>query len=290
MLEDFKEGIALEDILTINREMLSADLDCRVVNAVRRGYSRVKGGGLLSLLKARRVITVVVSDDVRSIGTSECVAHVASGPTWTGAYNLSAQKVRRELERVGIKAPPYLTDIRPSLCAYSEAIVVADNGTLLSCAKRNLERAGYDVHELPQPYLSSSGLVAEELMAEFSRLLQRGGRSALLAGGESTVKVNGNGLGGRMQELMANILLRREELPGMAAIGVASDGDDSLLNVAGAYISPVVSGLQALDVKRCLAENNTYALHKRLNTCFSLKERINVGDMVILAHTGEEPL
>lgn len=62
LAEDPVEGKTLEDLTALNRQLLSAGLDIGAMNAERRKFSRIKGGGLLSHFRGGSVRVLAISD------------------------------------------------------------------------------------------------------------------------------------------------------------------------------------------------------------------------------------
>lgn len=60
----------------------------------------------------------------------------------------------------------------------------------------------------------------------------------LLSGGESTVKVKGNGLGGRNVEFLLSLAIALNGQAKVFAISGDTDGVDGMVDIAGAIINP----------------------------------------------------
>jgi glycerate-2-kinase len=86
-------------------------------------------------------------------------------------------------------------------------------------------------------------------------------RLCLLAGGETTVTIRGNGLGGRNQELALGAALSIQNIPNLICAAYASDGGDGPSDAAGAVVDgntiarAKVAGQDAL---AALARNDSY--------------------------------
>ena len=62
LAEDPVEGRTLEDLTALNRQLLSSGMDIGAMNAERRKFSRIKGGGLLSHFRGGSVRVLAISD------------------------------------------------------------------------------------------------------------------------------------------------------------------------------------------------------------------------------------
>ena len=86
---------------------------------------------------------------------------------------------------------------------------------------------------------------------------------AYIIGGEAVVKVKGNGLGGRNQELALRCSKYLDGLKDTCVFCLGSDGTDGPTDAAGAY----VDGLMSLDnLDDYLNNNDSYHGLKKLNS------------------------
>ncbi len=72
-------AISLDDLRRLNERLIGSGASINEINAVRRTYSAVKGGGLARRAPNARIVTLIVSDTNRGDEAS-----VASGPTFSG--------------------------------------------------------------------------------------------------------------------------------------------------------------------------------------------------------------
>jgi len=81
-------GYALADEVELNRQLLASGAPISVMNAIRRRFSRIKGGRLAAAAHPARVVNLVVSDI-----PGDTLCDVASGPTIAadeGALDIAA--------------------------------------------------------------------------------------------------------------------------------------------------------------------------------------------------------
>jgi hydroxypyruvate reductase len=89
----------------------------------------------------------------------------------------------------------------------------------------------------------------------------KGENVALIAGGETVVKLTGKGKGGRNQELALAAAPLLADEPGCALFSVGSDGTDGPTDAAGGYVDYDTEGtLKALgiSVAKVLRDNDAY--------------------------------
>jgi glycerate 2-kinase len=115
---------------------------------------------------------------------------------------------------------------------------------------------------------------------------KRQGPICVISSGETTVTVTGTGRGGRNQEFVAGAIdaLSRQTRPVLLS-SVGTDGIDGPTDAAGAWAdndSASSAASQRLAIDAMLADNNAYALHKRLGTLIRTGPTdTNVGDLQV---------
>jgi glycerate-2-kinase len=108
----------------------------------------------------------------------------------------------------------------------------------------------------------------------------------VIAGGETTVTVTGNGKGGRAQEFALAAARAMAGLRGVYVAAVATDGTDGPTDVAGALVSGVTwnrAARMGLDLDAALSRNDSYRALKRLNCHITTgPTATNVNDLYVL--------
>ena len=111
----------------------------------------------------------------------------------------------------------------------------------------------------------------------------------LISGGETTVKIKGNGKGGRNQEFALHFLLEmNRKLPNKKffLLSAGTDGRDGPTNAAGAIVNN--SSLELIKKKKIkiieeLNNNNSYKVLKKINSLIIIKgTNTNVADIQLL--------
>lgn len=299
MLVDLESPVTLRDAIEAIRLLNNAGVDMRSINAVRRSYSNIKSGQLLQHIPANNIITIVVSDDVLNRGTDRCSTYVASGPTcYMKEIESERKRLLRNLEEFELihELPP---SIRESLRREKQirmprknhvAYVIGDNLDLVNNAKKYLEAQGFVTRIRKDAYYSECECAAEKLYDEFCKSSsdsQRDKPFAYIAGGEVTVRVTGNGVGGRCQQLASHFIDLIRQFSPSIVVAVSSDGQDYVKNVAGAYVTSetfTTCERKRVNFRNLIQANNTWRLHKTLGTLITgFTTFTNLGDMVICA-------
>ena len=237
------DGVTLEQKQALTRELLRAGADIGEINTVRKHLSRSKGGRLAAATKAR-VSALLISDVV---GDDPSV--IASGPTVPDATTFA--QALAVLERYGITAPEARQHFRagvdgqvpetPDRLPHVTNTVIGSNRHLLEAARAFLEAQGLRAVILSDSFEGEASELAKA-HAAIARSVKRFGDPvktpvALLSGGEATVTLRGDGIGGRNLEFALALLLALGE-DGLYALSAGSDGVDGSSPAAGAFLSP----------------------------------------------------
>jgi glycerate 2-kinase len=235
-------GVTLEDKLATTKLLLRAGATIAETNAVRKHLSRLKGGGLARRAAPASVVTLLLSD---VIGDSPAV--IGSGPTapdpttfadvWAvlERYDLVERvpaRVRRRIERGrrgGVEETVKPGEIR------TRAIVVGNVASALEGAAREARRLGFEPRVWTERLRGEARRAATRVAREIERVGRVRKPICLLAGGETIVRVGGDGRGGRNQELA---LALAEKIAGrnVAALAAGTDGIDGPTDAAGAFV------------------------------------------------------
>jgi len=208
------EGISLADKISTTRTMMNAGADIHALNTVRRHLSNVKGGRLAAACIGTTItlaLSDVVGDDLNAIGSGP---GVADHTTWSdaaaaldrfgGREHLDSVRavVRRGLSG---EVPDTPKAGHPSL-ARATARVIGGRLDAMAGAKAAAEARGYRVMLMDEPVVGEAR-VAGPAWLERARQMSRDARGpvCVISGGETTVRVTGNGLGGRNLEFVLSI-------------------------------------------------------------------------------------
>jgi hydroxypyruvate reductase len=245
------EGLTLDDKVRTTAALLRSGASIHELNAVRKHLSRFKGGGLARLAFPARVIALclsdVVGDDLSTIASGPC----SPDPT-TYAQALGVLRNRgiesdvppavRERLRGGARgALPETPKPGDPVLARARAQVIGSNRASLAAAAREARRQGFRSLVLTTGLEGESREVARALLAVLRECVESGQPVeppvCLLAGGETTVTVLGDGEGGRNQEL---VVASAEGLASLGAPAVvaslATDGIDGRSDAAGGVV------------------------------------------------------
>lgn len=295
------EGISLEDKLKCTELLLKGGADIYELNAVRKHLSTIKGGGLARMLTPAKVISLTLSDVI-----GDDIATIASGPlapdptTFSACIDIldklqisgqvpSSVRARFELGTAG--AIPETPKEGDPAFRQTENVIVGNNAQACSAAARAGKALGYhvlvltsrldgDTAEAARFHLS----VAREIVL-LRRPLRR--PACMISGGETTVRVNGSGKGGRNQEFVLQCIrdLARIEAPCVVA-SLGTDGTDGPTDAAGAIADNTTLSRSikfgAGYLKECLENKDSYRFFEKLGDLIMTgPTRTNVMDLHI---------
>ena len=252
--------------------LLKSGADIRQINTVRKHISAIKGGRLAEKIRGR-IVSLVLSDVV-----GDPLDFIASGPavpdptTFADARGVLARyqlldripgTVRQLIEDGCAGMIPETPKTLPSRHVTR---IVASNRIAVDAAAAEAARNGFTPLILTT-FLTGEAREAGRFMAAIAKESRVSGTpspppACILAGGETTVTVTGNGLGGRNQEMVLAAAIELAGEKGMLFTAFATDGKEGNTDAAGATASgeTLAAGARAgRDPHACLRANDSYA-------------------------------
>jgi glycerate 2-kinase len=296
------QGITLEDKLICTQLLQNNGANIHELNAVRKHLSTIKGGGLARLLAPTQVMTLILSDVV-----GDDVGTIASGPmspdpTTFGdcleifrkyfLWNRIPPSVQQRLQLGAAGQLEETPKEGDPIFQNTETLIVGNNARACTAAAQSAKHLGYhvlvltsrlegDTEEAARFHMS----VANEIVFQ-RRPLRR--PACIISGGETTVKVTGQGKGGRNQEFALHCARQLAHLPAPCLVAsLGTDGTDGPTDAAGALadnttlIRSMKFGTQFLNDS--LANNDSYTFFHRLGDLIVTgPTRTNVMDLHII--------
>jgi glycerate 2-kinase len=297
-----REGISIKDKKELTVALLRSGATINEVNTVRKHISGFKGGWFAKKAYPATILNLILSDVV---GDSMDV--IASGPTVPDSTTFAdAQKVLEKYE-LWANSP---SSVRKTLIDGANGIIeetpktqdkafekvynviVGNNRTASLAACQYLK-----THGLPTILLTATiegeaksigtalSAIANEILVSSNPLPKP---VAIVLGGETTVKVTGNGLGGRNQELALSAALKLKKTDDSVVViaSVGTDGVDGPTDAAGAIIDANTCKRAkelGLDPEKFLADNDAYHFFSKLeDLVFTGQTGTNVNDISLI--------
>ena len=288
------DGITLEDKQATIRGMMLAGGDIHALNTVRKHLSAVKGGRLAAACRGTTLtlaISDVVGDDPSVIGSGPGVADPSTWGDVMSALNAygKAPAAVLEIARRGL-AGEIADTPKPgdAAVARAHAVVSASRRHAIDAARATAERLGYHVTALQDDVTGEAREVALDWFARASDAT-RGVQSpaCVISAGETTVRVVGQGRGGRNQEFALALTGAVAGATGDVIVAsVGTDGIDGPTDAAGALVDRTTRDRAAtlgLDPQAILADNDAYDFFALLGDLIHLGPTdTNVGDVQVM--------
>jgi glycerate-2-kinase len=149
-------------------------------------------------------------------------------------------------------------------------IIIGSNAIAVEAAKKAAEYSGYKTTIISTELSGEASLVAKDLAKaalDRKEMLRRGEKACLIAGGETTVTVKGDGKGGRNTELALAFGIEIQGESGITFLSAGTDGSDGPTDAAGAIVTSQMfsDALQhGLDPKEYLTRNDSYIFFEKI--------------------------
>jgi hydroxypyruvate reductase len=229
--------------------------------------SRFKGGRLALAAAPARLVTLAISDVV-----GDAPEAIGSGPTVADPTTIG--EARAILRNYGLDGPEAGWSETPTSVA-GEYRLVARQSEALAAAAAEARALGYD------PLVVERVGEAREAGRDHAALASRlPPGSALISGGELTVTVRGEGMGGPNQEYALAAALALAGRPGISGLAADTDGIDGYGYAAGAFLE---SGADLAGAEAALEDNDSGTwLARRGDLFVTGPTGTNVNDLRIL--------
>ncbi|MDD5460195.1 MAG: glycerate kinase [Methylococcales bacterium] len=295
------DSITLQEKIATTDLLLACGATINQINCVRKHLSQLKGGGLAKLAAPADLHALVLSDVL-----GDDLSAIASGPTvpdnttYADAINVFNSKgiwdrvsanVRHHLEQGELGKIPETPKPGDNVFKNTSHTLIGSNAISVNATLKAAQDLGYEA-QLYNSHLTGEVRNEAEKWALYAKhLIDKGidKSLALLAGGETTVTLKGNGRGGRNQEmaLAFAIAAQRHRLNGdWAFLSGGTDGRDGPTDAAGGLVdqdSIERMLLARIDPAAALDDNDSYtALRNSQDLLDTGATGTNVADLQIL--------
>ena len=301
LLESPLPGITLDDLNVATRVLLECGARIQEINTVRKHLSEIKGGRLARACGRATVISLIISDVI-----GDPLDSIASGPTapdtttfedaWDvlEKYNIVEEMPESIVMTIGRGVKGAIEESpKPGDPIFERVhnFVISSNEKALSAASGRAESMGFQVITLGS-YVEGEARHVGSMMAGIGlgmkhQSLPVDPPSMALAGGETTVRVTGEGMGGRNQELVLGAVERICGEGGVAIASIGTDGVDGTTDAAGAIAdSKTLERAEERGMKPSsyLKRNDSYGFFSRLeDLIFTGPTLTNVNDVMAVA-------
>ncbi len=292
--------VTLVDKIATTNLLLASGASIDQINIVRKHLSSIKGGGLAKLAAPADVHTLILSDVL-----SNEVSSIASGPTVADPSSFSDAQAILQSKQLWHKVPAHVVEVinagiqgqisetpKPSDQVFHRSYytLIGSNRLSLNAIEQAAQQLHYQTLIYSDHLCGEARLEALKLVDFIGELLSNGLQqpTAILAGGETTVTLTGNGKGGRNQEFaLAFALAAEQRLPKCwVLLSGGTDGRDGPTEAAGGLVdatSLTRLRTQSLDTRALLDNNDAYhALQAIDDLLITGATGTNVADLLIV--------
>lgn len=248
LLADVPEGCSLNDLRLLNTILLKSGAGINEINCIRKHLSGIKGGMLAQATFPATLVSLIMSDVI-----GDPLDVIASGPTvpdpttYADAIEIiDSLQIREEIpvNILDTLKEGYLRN-RPETLKESDPgfsktinIIIGNNELALQNSRLRGESFGYKTKvvngTLDGDVEDVAGYIYKTALDEKKKL--SGNKVCLLFGGEPTVKIKGEGSGGRNQHLALLMAKLIKENSGITFLSGGTDGTDGPTDAAGAVV------------------------------------------------------
>jgi glycerate 2-kinase len=295
------DSVTLQEKILVTNLLLASGATINQVNCVRKHLSHLKGGGLARLIGPADchalILSDVIGDDLSAIASGPTVP---DGSTFANAIAILKEKnlwlkvpdsIQQYLEK-GIQG--YVRETPKSgekffaTCGHT---LIGSNAISVDATLKTAAELGFATTLYSNKLCGEARDEAEKLVLYAKNYIKTPDDKplALLAGGETTVTIKGNGRGGRNQEMALAFAISAKEhgLPGRwVFLSGGTDGRDGPTDAAGGMVdSCTIQRMASLGINPndFLENNDSYtALKLSQDLLMTGATGTNVADLQVL--------
>ncbi|MBI1746633.1 MAG: glycerate kinase [Acidobacteria bacterium] len=277
-------GISLAEKIQLSAKLLKCGAGIQELNTIRKHVSQIKGGQLAKLLGETPTISLILSDvvgdDLSAIGSGPTVPDpttFAESLAILRRYNVLAEipdRIVRHMEAGAAGLAPETPKAGERFFENNQTEIIASNILACRAAAGAARRLGFAPIILSSSIVGDTQAVAEVHLAVVRDVIRYGHPirppACVISGGETTVRVFGDGLGGRNQQFVLHTI------PGLSdwarntlLVSLGTDGTDGPTDAAGAWADnrtlARASALGLPPVEDFLTRNDSYHFFQPLN-------------------------
>jgi glycerate 2-kinase len=279
------DGLTLEDKQDTIKILLSCGATIHEINTIRKHISNIKGGRLAQAAFPATLVTLILSDVV-----GDDLDVIASGPTVPDSSSFyDCKNIFRKYNIIDKIPKKILNHIESGISGKIDEtpkpfdpvfdgtynLIIGSNVESLMAAKKKAESLGYNVLLLSSMIEGETRFVAQVHSAIAREIIKTGNPlplpACILSGGETTVTITGNGLGGRNQEFSLAASIDISGQKNIVILSAGTDGTDGPTDAAGAFSDTLTlkrAEEMGLDPHRFLANNDSYHFFQKLGDLF----------------------
>jgi len=241
-------GLSLADKQDTTQELLKCGATIHEINTIRKHISGIKGGRLARAAYPATLVTLVLSDVI-----GDDLDVIASGPTVPDRSSFDDSLRILEKYYITKKVPSTVIDylIRGKEGREPEtpkdgdpvfdrayAMITGSSRLSINAARDKAFELGYNTLILSSYVEGETREVARVHAAIIKEIIATGNPAkrpaCIISGGETTVTIKGDGIGGRNMEFVLAAAIEMDDMKGVALLSGGTDGTDGPTDSAGA--------------------------------------------------------
>jgi hydroxypyruvate reductase len=240
------DDVSLADMQSLTSALLACGARVDEINTLRRRLDRIKGGGVAQLSNGATIVNLILSDVV-----GNPLEAIASGPTAPDPSTrqdalsiLAKYRLENQLPlsiNHALLSSPETPKPGDPLFERVQNAIVGSNLSAAQAALKQAEEEGFHPYLLRADLQGEARDIAFELATFLRQARQTGDPvpppACIVAGGETTVTLRGDGKGGRNSELALAAVTELADFPGVMLVTLATDGEDGPTDAAGAVVT-----------------------------------------------------
>ena len=292
------DGISLEEKIIINKILLESGANIKEINVVRKHLSKLKGGNLVKICNPAYVHSFILSDVI-----GDDLSSIASGMTTYD--NSTFRDVKKILNKYKIwtKIPKNIKNHINNGEKKKELETPEKNNQIFRKTNNTLIGSNNlclnNIKNLCKKYNINSKIWFKNIDGNVKKISKKFSNNIkkikyktpvlLISGGETTVKVNGKGKGGRNQEFALYFAIEMKKInpsKSFIILSAGTDGRDGPTNAAGGILNE--GSLEKIknkkvNLKKELLNNNSYQVLKKINSLVIIDgTNTNVADVQLI--------
>lgn len=294
-------NITLEDMHHLTQLLIKSGAEISEINTIRKHLDQVKGGRLADRLQPAQVESIILSDVI-----GDRLDMISSGPTVPDPttfgdalsilthYNLINETPKEIFDylEMGLNGSVPET-LKPGQLAEGRVghHLIGGNFHAAEAALKHALHLGYHAAIITTAMTGLTEHVTELLGGVLETVVHHNHPvpkpACLIFGGESTVKITGDGLGGRNMDLVLRMVPKLKDKTGSLLISLATDGEDGPTDAAGAAVDAIVyeqaSEVYGLNIDSFIENNDSYHFFELVGGLIKIGATgTNVNDLMLM--------
>ena len=269
--------VTLEQTRKLTKLLLHSGANIHEMNTVRKHISLVKGGQLARLAYPATVVTLILSDVI-----GDDLDVIGSGPTVPDRSTFADARAVLEKYNIWDRVPAAIRERlagnaaetpKPGDRVFAKVsnIIAGSNRMAVYAAAREAKALGYHTLVL-STFIEGETRDVARVHTAIAKEIRASGRplkppACVISGGETTVTIHGEGLGGRNQEFALAAAMDIAGMKDVLIFSAGTDGTDGPTDAAGAFADGRTierAKASGLDAAAFLTDNDSYHFFEAL--------------------------